>query len=479
MGRRIKFPHKAFIDNFCQNPLNPLKRYDFLLSIPAQYDRWLVEKLIEDMDACYRRNDHVGTIRASYEALTHLLGNELIIPKTLKDEDTLKLEMIAHALIKWDKASAWLGNKAHLTTYQIAKDLRCIYESLRDYRRAISIASTFIYSLQSMGDIRVWNYIDIDRKANSPDAERAILGSEASLFSKMVWWNKARTYYYKCKDIDEKIGTSKASEGQLIAELGFVEAHLPGYFREGEKKMEDGLKICREAGHIGFELQIQRDRIEYYFQRKERDAALHIAGGAVELLKQHPNSFGGLRKRIFRLLEFIENSSRDKRRKTLKNIIAYRPLHELIEAANKELNDGRKYATMTLLIEALELCTLLICLKNIRKLQEGQGIYDKNTEDKIENFIRSLKEKRKLEAPLLPTKNNWLYNAQIYDEETRDKINELLIIRNKIFHGNVESWWIKFYGQLDKVLANFDWLCSFINAQGLLDYEPDEGEIKL
>ena len=156
-----------------------------------------------------------------------------------------------------------------------------------------------------------------------------------------------------------------------------------------------------------------------------------------------------------------------KGRKTSQRKIAYLPLQEIMEAIKAELGHKKTYVAMTLLTEALEVSTLLLCLKHRERLQPGLFLKERDEGGKRVDF------------PSLTKKNDYLFNAGIYDEETKQKIGELVHLRNTLFHGHVESGWVKNYDFLDKILYFHDWLDSFIDEQGLRDYQLKEGEIYL
>src|SRR3990167_2602121 len=93
------------------------------------------KKLIEEARKIYNdksNNDrHLQSLRLTYEALYSILSEEpLVKSEHLKDKETQeKLELLANALVLWDKNSAWLGvsDKEPLSTLAITAYRMWIY----------------------------------------------------------------------------------------------------------------------------------------------------------------------------------------------------------------------------------------------------------------------------------------------------------------------------------------------------------------
>lgn len=457
----LSLPKTGFLATFCRDHSKRLLTYDFLVPVQPDYDRGHVEDLIDKANSCYTQHDHKGTLVAAHAAITHLLGAGLKRPRSRWDADphVQQLEMLARCLNRWDKASAWLGRYNPLlpTTLNICLDLRKIFEEyLQDDVRATALASTFAYAYMRQGDYRsAWNWITRGLgKATTLQARRDILGAKAGLLHKAGHYHEAIRCYWECIKLDEKIGTSRASQGQVLASLGFAEAQVAKVASSGELWIEEGLSICREAAHPGFELGIQRERIEYFLGRGNIEAAQAVMREAQSLLDRYPASFEGSRARLSRLEQLIENARQPMKRKSHEMRVVYRPLQQLLDVARHELEAMHRYSAITLMIEALEIATLLLILKN------GWTPH-----------------KAEFEVPSLMEKNEWLSSKHVYDEETRHKIEELRRLRNELFHGHLESGRVKLYEPLDYLTDCYEWICSFVKRHGIEDYHVEESEL--
>jgi len=464
MSDRIFRTKTGFLATFRRDPSKLLQTYDFLVPVQPDYDKKHVEDLIDKANNCYTIHDHKGTLVVAHAAITHLLDAGLKRPRSLWDADShvQKLEMLARCLNRWDKASAWLGRHNLLlpSTLNICFDLRKIFKYLRDDVRATALASTFTYAYMRQGDYRSaldWTNL-WKKKAATLQASRNILEARAILLHKAGHYHEARNCYLKCIELDEKIGTSRASQGQILASLGFAESKVNEFASSGERHMEKGLCICREAVHPGFELGIQRKRIEYYLEIGDIGVAQAIMQEARRLLDQYPDTFEGSRVRLSRLERRIENARQPIEKRSHKMRIVYRPLQELIEVAHHELKAMHRYSAITLMIEALEIGTLLLVLRNGWMSQTEVS-------------------KAKFKAPSLTQKNKWLYSKHIYDEETKHKIEKLGELRNKLFHGHLESGRVKLYEPWDYLDDCYEWVCSFIKQHGIEDYHLEESKL--
>jgi tetratricopeptide (TPR) repeat protein len=465
MSDRVFLPKTGFLAAFRRDHAKLLLTYDFLVPVQPDYDRRHVEDLIDKANSCYTQHDHKGTLVAAHTAITHLLGADLKRPRSLRDADLhgQQLEMIARCLNRWDKASAWLGRHNPLlpTTLNICLDLRKIFEEyLRDDARVTALASTFAYAYMRQGDYRsAWYWITISlEKATTLQARRDILGAKAGLLHKAGHYHEAIRCYWECIKLDERIGVSRASQGQVLASLGFAEAKVAELASSGERRIEEGLCICREAAHPGFELEIQRERIEHLLSRGDIDAAQAVRREAWSLLDQYPDSFEGSRARLPRVEQLIENAQRPMKKWRHEMRVVYRPLQELLNVARHELEAIHRYTAIALMIEALEIATLLLVLKN--------GWMSRTEDSKAE-----------FGAPSLRKKNEWLFSKHIYDEETCYKIEELGRLRNRLFHGHLESGRVKLYEPLDYLVDCYNWICSFIKLHGIEDYCLEKSEL--
>lgn len=465
MSDQVSLPKTGFLATFRRDPFKLLLTYDFLVPIQPDYDRKHVEGLIGKANTSYTLHDHKGTLLAAHAAITHLLDGGLKRPRSHRDADShfQRLEMLARCLNRWDKASAWLGRHNLLlpTTLNICFDLRQIFKQyLRDDVRATALASTFVYAYMRHGDYKsAWNWTKLGiEKATTLQARRNILEGRAILLHKAGHYHEAIRCYWKCIELDEKMGTSRASQGQILASLGFAEARVTEFASSGQRHMEEGLCICRESVHPGFELGIQRKRVEYYIDRGDIDAAQAIVQEARRLLDRYPDSFEGSRARLTRLERRIENAQQPMEKRNHKMRVIYRPLRELLDVAHHELKARHRYSAITLMIEALEIATLLLILKNEWMSQPENS-------------------KAKFVAPSLTKKNEWLYSKHIYDEGTRHKIEELARVRNRLFHGHLESGRVKLYEPWDYLDDCFEWICSFIRIHGIQDYHLEESKL--
>jgi len=479
MANRVVFPENGFFRSFREfaSRVSADRPTDGTL----QFHTGILTELMLKMDNYYSAGDNSRALQSATQGLAILSNCDLRVPETRREKDPnrLTLETLARLLVRWDKSAEWYGKpgSGESITLEITRDLRIIYKVLREHEKVCSLSSTFAYAYQRMGDFRTARD-HIERgltEARSVESRRAILASKAALLTRAERYKEAVLCYHACADIDERYGTSLATEGLVLAHLGFGEARSGDHV--GIEKMEHGISLCRQASHPGFELQIQEERIEYYASQQDWDAALGIATEAVMLLDRYPTDFSRARARIGRLADFIKESSDMQTANTSPHATPSSPLDELLDAAGQELRHARRYAALTLIIQALELSTLLACLKNWQAIEQGQGKYDTKTKEKISNLTR-MKAQGKLEAPLLPTKNEWLFSAQIYDRQTKVKIDQLIKLRNRLFHGNFESGWVKTYVPLAKLLPDvYDWLCAFVDTQGLREYartQPEE-----
>jgi hypothetical protein len=147
--------------------------------------------------------------------------------------------------------------------------------------------------------------------------------------------------------------------------------------------------------------------------------------------------------------QLIENAQQPMKKWRHEMQVVYRPLQELLNVARHELEAIHRYTAIALMIEALEIATLLLVLKN--------GWMSRTEDSKAE-----------FGAPSLRKKNEWLFSKHIYDEETRYKIEELGRLRNRLFHGQLESGRVKLYEPLDYLVDCYNWICSFIKLHGIV-----------
>lgn len=429
----LNFVHRIILE-----PDLPFHEYPSLWTFrfeQGQIDFAFVDRLKAQSLEYYREHNHLAVFSSCYLALIHLLRKPLTI--TSSNSDRNHLYRLAEILGIWAKAASWYGQGGILNSRNASLDRIIIYKSLEDdnkYREVLgALASNYYKRSNFKKGLELINASLI----SSHDAQilsglHSIRGNILSKMGKTRLSIKSHSFSVK---LDDEHGNSAESIGLHLAELGFAE--IANGDKSGLKKIEEGLSICRRAGHPGFIFQISKKLINYYTWLGEIETAKDILKNLIVLGSNNWHSYKNFQKEILIKTTTFEINV-DKFYTDPLNRIKDSPLRESICQAKNAIRANDLFVAAVCLNFALERMVKLAGYSN--------------------NLNRS-----KFNRMTLSQRNALLEN-RVYSLDVFKKVDTLRFeLRNAISHADLESHDVKKYITVTDLLNFYEWCLWFID----------------
>lgn len=459
---------QSFINRYAAVLKNNARIFPFLrgqVCEPVRMDRY--DDVLKRAHEAYAAFDYERVVMGLDGLLQDLAVHPLVYPLSRRDGDSdfRRLMIVRDALQLFERASSWLGVRYFFDGrhedrgYEILSDIEIL-------DRCIGQVPT-VFSARSFRQQRMGRYLKAQRSfeqgwqlvRGNKLLERSLIDAKANLALKLGFRAEALRLYGEVRKLDETIQISPESQGLALAFWGVSRLTIAtGSPLTGLTEARDGLAVCKNVGHPGFEAQAKQAIVEALVEFGHIDEALEILSDPLgtEITFQTSSI-----KRFEAIRLFVEAIAHGKRVGTvnssaelMERITAVGAITNRAPALLREVSRRTLDALLNADVRGAKVWIAVVTEVITNGLIEFYGIHGGRG--------------------TLDAKNQALFLAGIYPLRYLNLIDDMRLLRNELAHGRLDGLTAGRKGSVLSIFQCFHELCRLAVANGLDRHAPNE-----